>query len=126
MLDWSDFPNFTRNEFACRCGCGAADMDPDFMERLQRLRVRCGFPFTITSGFRCEAYNRARGYTQTHASGKAADIATQTGQRRYDLITEAKSFGFTGIGVASDFTHLDTLTPEEAPRPSSWHYPART
>ena len=124
-MNWSDYPSFARYEFECRCGCGAADMDPDFMERLQMLRLRCAFPFTITSGFRCEAYNQARGYTQTHATGKAADIATQTGYRRFMLITEARAFGFTGIGVASGFTHLDTLTPEEGPRPSSWHYPER-
>ena len=34
MIDWNDYPNFTEKEFLCQCGCGRADMDQDFMDRL--------------------------------------------------------------------------------------------
>ena len=121
-VNWSDYPNFTRSEFECPCGCMRAEMDPDFMQRLQMLRLRCAFPFQITSEFRCRDYNASIGGGKSHPLGKAADIATDTGYRRFMLLAEAAKFGFTGIGVASTFTHLDTLSPEEGPRPSSWTY----
>ncbi len=74
-LDWSKYPNFTEAEFACRCGCGAADMDPDFMDRLQAIRTAFGKPMVISSGFRCEEYNSRIGskYPE-HVMGMAADI----------------------------------------------------
>lgn len=121
MIDWSKYPNFTRSEFECRCGCGLADMDPDFMERLQQLRSRVAFPFTVTSGYRCPAYNASIGGAVPHPTGKAVDFATN-GPQRFELMAEAAKFGFTGVGLAKTFIHLDTLGADEAPRPTSWTY----
>ncbi len=124
MTDWPAYPNFSRAEFECRCGCGRANMDDHFMFKLQNLRTRLGFPLPVTSGYRCEAYNIARGFTQTHASGKAADLGVR-GERAWELLNELDG-QFSGVGINQKgdkrFIHLDTLAPQEAPRPNIWGY----
>ena len=42
---------FTLDEFNCQV-TGDNRMEWDFLEKLDRLRGGCGFPFVITSGFR--------------------------------------------------------------------------
>lgn len=124
MIDWSQYPNFTRAEFACRgqdCCGGVADMDPDFLERLQQLRSRVAFPFQITSGYRCPVHNASIKGGPAHPAGKAADIAVN-GPQRFEILAEFAKYGFTGVGVAKTFIHLDTLGMDEAPRPTSWTY----
>jgi len=127
MIDWSKYPNFSEDEFRCKgtnCCGGRADMDADFLDRLQQLRLRVAFPFTITSGYRCPAHNArvsSTGRTGPHTTGKAADIAVN-GPQRFEIMASFAGFGFTGVGVAKTFIHLDTLGADEAPRPTSWTY----
>ena len=43
--------NFSVNKMACRCGCGTAEMDPEFMRMLQELRDQMqGFGCTSNRG----------------------------------------------------------------------------
>ena len=42
---------FTVDEFNCQ-HTGENQMDPEFMEKVDKLREHCGFPFVITSGYR--------------------------------------------------------------------------
>jgi uncharacterized protein YcbK (DUF882 family) len=82
MLDWLRWPNFTEGEFRCRCGCGRADMDPAFMDRLQALRERFGKPLRISSGYRCPDHNArvsSTGRGGPHITGKAVDVAVAYG-----------------------------------------------
>lgn len=130
-LDWNSLPNFTRAEFQCRCGCGRADMDPAFMDLLQRLRTKCGFPFTISSGYRCPDHNASvsrTGRSGPHTTGGACDVRV-SGDRAYRLLSEALALGLTGIGVSQKgrhggrFIHLDSLpNGERQPRPWIWSY----
>ena len=123
MIDWTRYPNFSASEFACKC-CGAADMDPDFMDRLQQLRTRLGWPLVISSGYRCEAHNAAVGGGPAHPTGKAADIAIRGARARELTGMAIERFGFTGIGVSQAgprrFIHLDTCGGET--RPWIWSY----
>jgi len=62
----------------------------------------------------------------THATGLAVDILCR-GTEAYKIITHAKEYGFTGIGVNqkgnSRFIHLDIADhSEERPRPTVWSY----
>ena len=68
--------NFSRSEFECGC-CGASDMDPEFMEKLQAAREILDFPMYPTSGFRCKDHNRAVGGVpgSFHMLGRAADFS---------------------------------------------------
>lgn len=125
------YPHFTEKEMQCKCGCKGLPK-PEFMERLEKLRVVLGFALPVTSGYRCPEYNAAisdTGFDGPHTFGLAADIAA-VGPRARLIVYGACALGFTGIGVkqkgehSSRFIHVDTL-PEEGnrhPRPWIWSY----
>ena len=129
MIDWSDYANFSRREFVCHCGCGKADMSPDFMAVLQRVRTLYGKPMSVTSGFRCPEYDKRIGGVGVHPTGQAADIAV-SGENAYHLLSAAIGIGMTGIGIkqhgpyAGRFLHLDGIISEMHPRPVTWSYRA--
>ncbi|WP_120497561.1 D-Ala-D-Ala carboxypeptidase family metallohydrolase [Kiloniella sp. EL199] len=120
-LNWSDYSNFSASEFICKCGCGRADMNPEFMVKLQELRDRIG-PLVITSGFRCKNHPVEKGKKRpgAHSAGLAADIIPLKA-RRYELLTTISDMRFKGIGVAKSFIHIDEGHPY-AYRPASWSY----
>lgn len=130
-LDWSRYPNFSAAEFACKCGCGQADMSPDFIGRLQRIRTELGKPIIISSGYRCPNHNAkvsSTGRDGPHTTGRAADL--RCSHDVADRITDlAKAHGMTGRGfmqtgpAASRFIHLDNLPDAPGrPRPTIWTY----
>ena len=53
-----------------------------------------------------------------HTKGIAADIYVSNGVDRYKLLITAFNMGFTGIGVAKTFIHVDTRTSQ----PVVWTY----
>jgi zinc D-Ala-D-Ala carboxypeptidase len=100
---------FTIEEFDCQ-HTGENRMEQAFLDKLDALRKHCGFPFVITSGYRSpdhplEAVKEIPG---THAQGIAADIKITNSAQRYSIIKAALEHGFTGLGVAGDFIHVDT------------------
>ena len=124
-MDWGLYPNFKAEEFDCS-HCGKNEMKPEFMAKLQVLRMRYGKPMRITSGYRCPKHSieAKKPKPGAHASGCACDIGVD-GQQAYELMKHAFALGFKGIGVSQKsggprFIHLDTL--EEAPRPNVWSY----
>ena len=130
-MNWNDYPNFSEDEFRCRC-CGKANMDPILMDRLQAMRTELGFPFRISSGFRCPDYNAkisTTGRRGPHTTGHAADIQISGNHARLIAGTSDR-FGFTGLGMKQHgpyekrFIHLDDLSPvQHKPRPHTWTYP---
>jgi len=68
--------HFTREEFACKCGCGFCEPHPDLVAGLDMLRELIGRPVVINSGCRCPNHNRNVGGVvhSYHVVGKAADI----------------------------------------------------
>lgn len=114
-----NFKYFKLEEFNCQ-HTGENRMEADFLELLDELRERCGFPFHITSGYRSplhplESVKRTPG---THSQGIAADIGVFNGHQRYTILKEAINMGFVGIGVADSFVHVDT----RAGKPLIWTY----
>ena len=85
-------------------------MEEEFLLKLDALREYCGFPFVITSGYRSPSHplEAKKDVPGTHAQGIAADIKMTNSAHRYTLIKGALAHGFTGIGVAGDFIHVDT------------------
>lgn len=124
-MTW-DWPSFTPEEMACR-GDGSVHMDPEFMDRLQDLRNALGFPFIINSAYRTPEYDRSIGGAGVHPMGRAVDLRVY-GHRAFEIVTRAKAYGFTGIGVSqkgprvSRFIHLDDLPNGDHPRPWVWTY----
>jgi uncharacterized protein YcbK (DUF882 family) len=68
--------NFSRREFACKCGCGFNAVDIGLLAGLQALRDLSGSAITITSACRCESHNKKVGGASKslHVKAKAADI----------------------------------------------------
>ena len=117
---------FKASELACPC-CGTLAMPQWFIDKLDALREQCGFPLTITSGYRCPKYNSRFGGKAPHESGLAVDIGIN-GARAHTVIREALVLEFNGIGVAQKgdragrFIHLDCLPAGKYPRPAVWSY----
>jgi uncharacterized protein YcbK (DUF882 family) len=102
------FKYFKLEEFSCR-HTGKNEMDLRFIERLDILRAKCGFSFTITSGYRDPSHpeEAKKAKPGTHSQGIAADIQITNGADRHKIVQEALLLGFTGIGVAKTFVHVD-------------------
>lgn len=102
---------FTSKELECR-HCGKEDMNPIFMEKLNDLREKCGFPFIITSAYRCKKHNKNIGGhpKSAHTKGRAIDILCNHAKAQ-KIIALASKYGFNGIGVYQQgkqrFIHLD-------------------
>lgn len=100
---------FNIEEFACK-ETGENKISVPFVKRLDELRERCGFPFVITSGYRSPEHSieKKKVKAGTHAQGIAADIFAEGGNKKYIIVANAIKLGFTGIGIADNFVHLDT------------------
>ena len=97
----------------------SSKMNYTFLEKLDQARGLAGIPFKITSGFRTEAYQddlTRRGYktakkgTSPHLKGLAADISVKDSRQRYIVINSLLLAGFTRIGIADTFIHVDLDT----------------
>lgn len=104
--------NFDDSEFQCPCGCGRKDISPVLVKHLQNLRDTIGIPINITSGVRCEAYNKQiGGYKDSpHIRGQAADIQAK-GYSPVSLALKAKFIEGIRIGIYPNHTHIDVIPP---------------
>lgn len=102
--------NFTKEELECKCGCGKLPKD-DFIHELQLLRNYFGKPMVVTSGARCERYNKkingAPG--SAHILGVGVDIAFDMSDvdSLWHFIKFATMLDFEGIIVYPRHVHLD-------------------
>lgn len=132
MLDWTNYPNFSEEEFKCKHS-GECFMDEKTLEKAQKLRNLYGKPMRITSGYRSsnhpvEIKRKESGRIGPHTTGKAFDTAVM-GSEAHQFLKVAQEIGFTGIGVQQKgnkrFIHLDTIKKDEyenIPRPWIWSY----
>lgn len=103
--------HFRKTEFACPC-CGRNEMDPAFLEKLDRARDWAGVPFRITSAFRCPAHNAKVGGRpdSNHMDGQAVDIAWTDPGMLGRIIASLHRVGIISMAVDDDrhFIHCDT------------------
>lgn len=99
---------FNKSEFDCS-HTGKNEMKDGFLLRLDELRAFTGLPFKITSGYRDPSHpvEAAKETPGRHSEGIAADIAVVNGYQRGLIVKNAISMGFSGIGVAKTFVHVD-------------------
>ncbi len=123
-------PHFLRSEFACKCGCGFATVDPVLIEQLELLRMALGRPIVIDDACRCEIHNKKVGGAaeSQHMLGRAADIrvGTYTPRSIYAFATQI-GCAFGGYGVPAtnqpgDFIHVDVR--KTLPLQTRWSYDA--
>lgn len=102
--------NFKVKEFACKDGTDTIFVDSELVEILQKIREHFGKPLIINSGYRTEAHNKkvdGATYSQ-HKYGKAADIRiTGVSPKEIGAFAETLLINRGGIGVYSNFTHID-------------------
>lgn len=86
-----------------------SNMKPAFMQRLDNARALAGVPFKINSGFRTTVHNAKVGGVadSSHTQGWAADIAATSGTSKFTIVNALLKAGFTRIGIASSFVHVD-------------------
>ena len=106
-------------------------MNSEFLEKLDDARGLAEIPFKITSGYRTEAYQddlTRRGYktakkgTSPHLKGLAADISCSNSRDRWIIINSLVLAGFTRIGIADTFIHVDLSTYEGHRQNVIWTY----
>ena len=119
MWTWR-FPNFTRDEFLCPCGCGFDDIDPLLVSALQRLRDEVQRPVRINSGCRCRSHNAAvkGSKSSQHLRGKAADIKIDgmTSREIFDVLRRLYLDGEIYVGyvyaINGRSVHVDVRAPQ--------------
>ena len=115
---------FSAAEFRCQ-HCGQDGIRDEIVDRLNVMREECGFPFVISSGYRCEQHpiEAKKSRPGAHAAGYAADIAVR-GEQALKVIESAMTNGISRIGVNQKgnarFIHVD-VDPNRV-SPALWSY----
>mgnify|MGYP000044741057 FL=1 len=117
-----DTKYFKAKEFQCKCGCNTNGIEQSFVDKLTQAREIAGIPFVITSGYRCAEHNKAVGGVagSAHTTGWAVDISAGTGEQKFKIVKALIDAGFTRIGVAKTFIHVDMDSTK--PSPTIWLY----
>lgn len=101
--------HFDFDEFGCNCGCGLNLINPQLIDMLDEAREIANRPFRITSGYRCEKWNRLIGGVSdsAHTHGWAADIACTNSIDRYMIMKALFRTRFERIEAAPTWLHVD-------------------
>jgi len=109
--------HFDGGEFSCHCSfpaCKEQRISKALITRLELIRVESNQSITITSGYRCTAYqthlrdsgvNTVVAKLSTHELGDAADA--QPHDKNIETFLPIAAKHFDSIGTAKTFLHLD-------------------
>tara|TARA_R110002153_G_scaffold160917_7_gene313311 strand:+ start:776 stop:1207 length:432 start_codon:yes stop_codon:yes gene_type:complete len=128
LVDPWDNKYFSPEEIACK-ESGILAYDERFLDAITQLRIKCDFPFTITSWYRHESHSieKSKKEPGVHCLGLACDIAVDR-ERAFIVLKEAMAMGcFLGIGFqqkgSNRFIHLDMASAQYGIlRPTIWSY----
>ena len=102
--------NFSRDEFAFKCGCGFDAVDIELVNVLEIVRKRFNKPVKINSACRCAKHNKKVGGSENskHRLGIAADIVVSD-TKPSDVYSFLCGYAPNkyGIGSYETFTHID-------------------
>ena len=92
--------NFTREEFACSCGCGTNEILDKTIDFAQSLRAELGFPLAVTSGYRCKGHpsEKKKSKPGSHNRGMAVDFGVSGGKAKL-LARAILSRSLGGVGI---------------------------
>jgi len=108
--------NFSRKEFACKCGCGFADINPDIVTIAQAIRDKVEEPVIVSSGCRCKTHNKRVGgvHNSPHLTGMAADFRCKSGAVKIFSAIKAMTdagelpkWGYCKRYIKQNFVHID-------------------
>ena len=84
------------------------NMDEDFLSKLDEAREFAGIPFSINSAYRSPTHPESiKNPTSSHIKGLAVDIKATDSKTRFKILEALLSVGFTRIGIADTFIHVD-------------------
>ena len=84
------------------------NMDVDFLAKLDEAREFAGIPFVINSAYRSPTHPESiKNPTSSHIKGLAVDIKAKDSTTRFKVIEALVSVGFTRLGIADTFIHVD-------------------
>jgi len=85
-----------------------ANMDKKFLFVLDEAREFAGIPFIINSAYRSPDHPESiKNPTSSHIKGLAVDIKATDSVTRFKIVEALVSVGFTRIGIADTFIHVD-------------------
>jgi uncharacterized protein YcbK (DUF882 family) len=86
------------------------NMDVDFLAKLDKAREYANLPFIINSAYRSPEHNAKVGGKpgSSHIKGLAVDISAKDSRTRFLILDALFAVGFTRIGIASSFIHVDS------------------
>ena len=96
---------FSSKEMQCS-HCGMEQMSHEFMRRLDFVRQAYGKPLVVTSGFRCEAWDKEIGGKGNHPTGEAADLLVNKGKDMYKFIKAVQMAGIPRIVLYKSKPHV--------------------
>ncbi len=99
--------HFHSAEFSCPC-CDKSKVTGELVSKLQELRDIINKPIYITSGYRCEKYNKKiGGYVNSpHLLGEAVDIKCK-GMSTVTIAMIAYKIDGIRIGLYPNHVHID-------------------
>lgn len=84
------------------------NMNKDFLFVLDEAREFAGIPFIINSAYRSPNHPLSvKNPTSSHIKGLAVDIKATDNATRFKIVEALISVGFTRIGIADTFVHVD-------------------
>jgi len=100
---------FTREEIACKCGCGFEVMHPETLAIADAVRELVMAPVVCNSGCRCGPYNRSVGSSDVsqHTKGRAMDLQVSNSVFVYRWLCD-HYHGRCGFGLYENFVHVDS------------------
>jgi len=101
--------HFTAKEFTCDGVNVFTEMDPDFLNLLDKAREIAGVPFRLSSTYRTLAHNAKVGGSikSAHLKGMAADILVSGSEARFAIVRGLILAGIRRIGIGKHFIHCD-------------------
>ena len=86
------------------------NMDVDFLAKLDEAREYANIPFIINSAYRSPEHNAKVGGKpgSSHIKGLAVDISAKDSRTRFLVLDALFAVGFTRIGIADSFIHVDS------------------
>lgn len=107
---WDDIKYFTPDEFTCRCGCGAGEMNEKLIRNADKVREHFNAPITVSSGRRCPTHNsRVGGVSNSrHMSGNAMDFCVK-GKSSATVLAYVQTLSDIAYAYAIDssYVHMD-------------------
>ena len=84
------------------------NMNKDFLFVLDEAREFAGIPFIINSAYRSPNHPLSvKNPSSSHIKGLAVDIKANDNATRFKIVEALISVGFTRIGIADTFIHVD-------------------